>query len=229
MGWKRKHKQPDWKTQIYKMKESELAQKFIDYFSEGYEIFKEVPGRGIIDIVLRNEDTLTAIEVKNKLSFDVIEQAAGNLPYVNFSYVAVPRPRGMTFAMQVCHKYGIGVLTYENIVFDGGIHEWIAPERHEIVNGFQLELADWMKKSVAGSQNERMTSFKYTIENICRYLERNDGAKLQESLENVIFHWSNITCAKSAVYQWIKKGVIKEFELRDGHLFLTEAGKKLCS
>ena len=87
------------------MKESELAEKFISYFSEGYEIFKEVPANGIIDIVLRSGDVVTAIEVKNKLSFEVIEQAVGNIPYVNFSYVAVPRPRHKNFAVQVCRNF----------------------------------------------------------------------------------------------------------------------------
>ncbi len=54
------------------MTEAELAQKFVEYLQDQYELYFEVEG---VDIVAKNGHILIAVEVKTSLNFRVIEQA----------------------------------------------------------------------------------------------------------------------------------------------------------
>lgn len=204
------------------MKETELAEKFIEYFSDNYEIYKEVPACGIIDFVAKSDNTTIAVEVKLSLNFDVIEQANRNKGYCDYSYIAVPCPKSTHFGYQICKMLGIGV-----IVFDewGNIHEKVNPIKNRHNRYFKLKLEPYMMRSVAGSKNDRMTEFKVTIENIVQYIKRHPDCTLKECLENTKYHWSNFSGAKSCIYQWIKNGVITEFRLENGILKLNDFNK----
>lgn len=58
------------------MKESELAEIFIDYFNDGYEVYSEVPaGGGIVDFVATDGTIYIGCEVKNSFGLTVMEQA----------------------------------------------------------------------------------------------------------------------------------------------------------
>src|SRR4051812_10677668 len=96
------------------MTEAELAQKFIDYFDDGFEIYKEVPAGGIVDIVLVDGFVRVALEVKTSLNFDVIWQAHSRRPYFHYTYAAVPvKHRRLHPAQEaLCKHLGIGVLCY---------------------------------------------------------------------------------------------------------------------
>jgi hypothetical protein len=204
------------------MKETELAEKFIAYFSD-FEIYKEVPAAGIIDFIVKNGIISMAVEVKLSLNFEVIEQANRNKYYCDYSYIAVPMPKKKGFAFDICAMLGIGVLTYD--VF--GVKEIVKPTRNRRHKFYAIELKDYMKRSVAGSQNDRMTPFKATIENMVRYIEMYPGCTLKQCLENVDFHWSNISSAKACVYKWITEGVIKEFRIENNVLILNDYSKNI--
>lgn len=205
------------------MTEVELAQKFIDYFNDdGYEVYKEVPSNGIIDIVAKSGNITVAIEVKVRLSFEVIEQAYRHLGYTTYVYVAVPHTKG-SFAHHICSQLGIGVLEYNPNQYYGvtPITQIVKPKIFRKSKFLKLKLEEWMKQSVAGSQNDRQTAFKNTISEMVKYIKRHPGCTLTDCLKNVDFHWSNITSAKGCVYQWIQKGIIKEFRLEKGILKLN--------
>lgn len=203
------------------MRETELAEKFIQYFSEGYEIFKEVPSSGIIDFVARSGKTLIAVEVKTRLSFEVIEQAQKNRFSCDYSFIAVPHPKRTHYGYTICSMLGIGVLTYHEKY--NSVYEQVKAKPQKVPHYMRPVLQEFMKKSVAGSQNDRQTAFKNTINAMSTYIKRHPGCTLKECLSNVNYHWSNMSSAKGCVYRWIKEGVIKDFRLEDGRLFLTEA------
>ena len=204
------------------MKETELAEKFIEYF-DGQDVYQEVPANGIIDIVVVMGKALIGIEVKTRLSFEVIEQAHENRYNVNYTYIAVPSPRRQGFGFKICNMLGIGVLTYDEYE---GVREVVSPQNTHIKGTpyyHKLKLEPWMKRSVAGSQNDRMTAFKATIENMVSYIKRFPGCTLKQCLANCDgYHWGSLSSARSAVYVWLQRGVIKDFQLIDGKLYLNE-------
>ena len=106
------------------MKETELAQKFINSLSDIYDLYFEV---GTMDIVGKQGNIVTAIEVKKQLNFKVIEQAYYNIPNANYSYIAVPQQyKQNNFAYTICETFGIGVLLY-NEDYDS-VYERIKPK-----------------------------------------------------------------------------------------------------
>lgn len=198
------------------MKEFELADKFIEYFNDGYEVYKEVPAMGIIDIVAKSGPIIIAVEVKMNMNLAVIEQAWNNRIYANYSYVAIPQPQKRNFGYDVCNWHGIGVLEWSNV---GGVVQSARATFNRKI--YPPKLADYMKLSVAGSKNDRVTAFKNTINNIVSYLERHNGAKLGDTLKIIEHHWGSFNGAKSCVYHWVKTGVIKEFSIKKGCLYLN--------
>jgi hypothetical protein len=189
------------------MKETELAQYFIDHF-EGFEIFKEVPAYGIIDIVLRSGQITTSIEVKCSLNFEVIEQAFNNINMANYSYIAVPKPKSKSFAYRICKEYGIGVLVLAKRNSNSRpefytIEELVKPRFNRKIS--KLELHDWQKESVAGSQNERMTAFKNSVRDIVQYVQRNKGkVHIKDVLKNVSTHYSSISSATQCIIRMVQ-------------------------
>jgi len=204
------------------LKETELAKKFIEFFNDKFEIYKEVPAEGFIDFVAVNGNIKIGVEVKLSLNFNVIEQALKNKKYCTYSYIAVPKPKNKHLGYKICEDYGIGILIYQNVGGYEYIYEHIKPKVNRNSKYFKLDLQQYMKDSPAGTATDRITPFKLTMENMCRYIQRHPGCTLKKCLEDVDFHWSNITCAKGCVYQWIKKGVIKEFKIENGRLYLNK-------
>ena len=200
------------------MKESDLALKFIEYFSEGYEVYKEVPVAGVIDMVVTDGTVKIGIEVKTKLSFKVIEQAFYKKPYLNYAYIAVPMGKDQGFAFYICRQLNIGVLLYNEK--RNQIVEEVKPTLNR--NKSRVVLHEYMKESVAGSQNQRVTAFGNTVNEIVKYLQRHDGATLEEVLHNVEYHWSNFSAAKASVYKWCANGVIKKFKVEKGKVYLNK-------
>lgn len=202
------------------MRETELALKIIDYYS-GWDIYKEVPSGGIIDIVCKKENVVTSIECKMQLNFDVIGQAYKNIPYVNFSYIAVPERKTRTFAFNVCKDYGIGILFCSS---RGRVEEVLRPKYFRHKSAIKLE--PYMKKSEAGSQNNRVTAFKNTIDEIEILLKRKGGrAHITEIFrKDSYFHYSSCSSARQAIKNLLqgRKNVIENFYFDKGFLILKQ-------
>lgn len=208
---------------LYFMKETELAKYFIDYLSD-YDIYQEVPASGIIDIVAKKGNIITAIEVKKSLNFNVFEQAFNNKRNAHYSYVAVPYARRSSFTINLFKSYGIGILIYNQYGYDCKIKEIVKPTFNRKI--LKIKLEEWMKKSVAGSKNDRMTAFKNSIFEIKEQIEKRGGKCLISDILNsrCHYHWASFSSAKSSIIEMCNRGVIKEF-IRDGaYLIINQNG-----
>lgn len=208
------------------MNEIELAEKFIAYFG-GYEIYQEVPALGIIDFVAVAGNIRTAVEVKTTFNWKVFEQAVRNKNYAHYSYVAVPHNKDAHFRERLCKDYGIGLLYFspkpewvKNIEDYNFISEAVAPRINRSIA--KVKLREYMKDSVAGSQNQRITAFGNTINAFKIFLQRNGGkVSIKRVIEDVAHHYGSNTSAKQCIINLCRSGVIKDFNYEDGFLILN--------
>lgn len=199
------------------MKETDLAQHVCDFYSEGFEVFKEVGAWGsTIDIVLRSGILTTAIECKLTFGLDVIEQAHRNREYCNFSYVAVPAGRARWFQRTICLDYGIGILTVD--MKSGKVMEQIRPKLHRKVR--RVALADFQKENIAGVVSGRKTAFGNTVDELKDIVKRNPGIRMKEAVGKIQHHYAKDTNASASLFAWIKRGVITGIYHEKGKLFL---------
>lgn len=223
------------------MKETELAESIVEHYSD-WEVFKEVPYSGIIDIVCRKAGIHVAIECKTSLNFDVLEQALRNKEGFHFSYVAVPYAKQFrsqnNIQFNICRDYGIGVLCYipqEYKQIKYRIEELVKPKFNRKA-AIRVKLHDYMKRSVAGSQNDRMTAFKFTVEQLVTELKRAGGKmEIKKMFQTEKYHYSTNSSARLCIQRlatdqhYISDGKtytihrqIKEFYYEKGFLILTE-------
>lgn len=206
------------------MKETDLAQKFISYLS-CYDLYFEVNTvGGCVDIVASAPPLKIAYEVKTTFNFKVIEQAARNTENFHYSYVCVPHSRDIGFQLEVCKKFGVGVLVcrYPDSVLED-IYEAQKPRLNRKAWAKRVYLHDFQKRSVAGTASaDRITPFKITVENIERHVRRHPGCTMKEMIKEIHHHYHTDTSAISSLYQWMRQGVIKEVVLKEGKLYLSE-------
>jgi len=203
------------------MKESDLAKFFIDYLS-CYDLYFEIPMLNV-DIVAKHGNVLMAFEVKRSLNFRVIEQAAHNYHWFNYSYICVPWARNMHFAKEVCSIFGIGILTIHvsgNMAW-GDVNEYLKPRLNRSAHSLKksIKLPEYCKRSIAGASGNAgttITPFKITVENIIEYVKKNPDPTIKEVFDNVETHYSSFSSAKSSLYQWIYRGIIKDFYFENG-------------
>jgi len=79
-----------------------------------------------------------------------------------------------------------------------------------------------MKDSEAGSQNNRITFFKDTVNQITQMLKRRGEMSLKDVIERIDHHYSHNASAKQCIIEMCRRGVIKEFRFENGKLILTE-------
>jgi len=215
------------------MLEKDLAKHFIEFFS-CFNLYFEVDYWRCVDIVALAENYTVAIEVKTSFNFKVLEQAVENRNRFNYSYIGIPATKSLTlFQRKLCEDYGIGLLIYDEkyIRARGGVLELVAPKlnRHASKSKLLPFLHEYSKKSIAGSKSgdgTKITAFSITVENLCVYVKRNNGCLLKVAVDNFNHHYGDHKSACVNLYKWITKGVIKEVELRDGKLYLTEIGEQ---
>lgn len=206
------------------MTEAELAIKFIEYFSD-QDVYQEVPMQGICDIVVREGNIITAIEVKQSLNFEVIEQALNNKKYAHYSYVAVPWKKWgyKGIREQILKSLGIGLLTYQEVFSyknntKSEIKEVVSPALNRQITKPDLE--DWMKRSVAGSQNDRMTAFKHFVEVMQRVVAVSpSGLTVNEVWERTPRHYSTMSSFKSCMIRYCNQGIITNISYDKGKFY----------
>jgi len=200
-----------------KMKETELAKKFIDYLS-CYDLYFEIPTRNV-DIVAKSGILLMAFEVKTMLNFKVIEQAFYNIQYFHYSYICVPNPKGnIGFQQRICEKFGIGILGHNEIM---GVRELCKPRLNRKALTKYVKLPEYSKRSIAGAPSNSgttITAFKHTIDNMEKYIRRHPGCSLKECISEVSHHYGSESTAIASIYKWLNNGVITEFQLINGKL-----------
>lgn len=205
-----------------KMSEAELAQKFVDYLKEDYELFFEMYD---VDIIGRDRDKkfTIGVEVKTSLNFKVIEQAYYNLNHrVNYSYIAVPETKDISFAFTICKMIGIGVL----VCHDGRyVYQKIPAKlnRHNRIS--RLNFREVYKQAIPGTkcgQTGIDSDFNITVKNIERYVVANPGCTIKDVVNNIDYHYSSLSSAKSSIYNRIKSGIIKSIRMEGRQLYFVK-------
>lgn len=214
------------------MTEAQLALKFIDYFAE-FDIYKEVPGGGgIIDIVAVKSGIRTAIEVKVHLNFEVIWQAYQSRNQCHYAYAAVPIKVKAGYGIHIhpaqkvlCLHLGIGIIacierpTGFPDKFKYTIEEIVKPQLNR--HARKIFLHDYMKRSQAGSQSDRMTAFGYFVECFTTVVAKcPEGIEPKQVFESLTFqHYRTVSLFKNAVVKYCRTGVINNIEFRQGKFF----------
>ena len=207
------------------MKETELAQRFVDYLSD-FDLYFEVDYYRSVDIVALNGRISAAYEVKTTFNFKVLEQAIENSKHFNYSYIAVPEFKDGSIQLQLCRDYGLGLIMYDNKHGYHDVREWIHPRLNRHVNNNRLieNLHVVNKLSKPGAQSgdgEKITAFQITVENAVRYVQRHPGCTIKEMVDKIIHHYSTDKLACTNIYGRIYQGVIKELRLECGKLYTT--------
>ena len=208
------------------MKETELAQKFVDYLS-CYDLYFEVDYYRSVDIVALAEKYSIAVEVKTTFNFKVLEQAIENAKHFNFSYIACPSFDG-AIQLQLCRDYGIGLLIYNDKCSyrsEWGLREIVSPRlnRHAKLNHLKERLCDRHKLSLPGSKSgdtTKITAFGVTRESAIRFVNRNAGCSMNELIKGITHHYSSDKAARANLYQWINTGVINELMIENKKVYL---------
>ncbi|MBO0947323.1 hypothetical protein [Fibrella forsythiae] len=209
------------------MKETEIGDKVVQFFQlPGNEVFCEVPCAGIIDVVIKQGTIIIAIECKVSFGLSVIEQAAKNLYYSHYSYVAVPQISRGSFAYQICKEYGIGILTTGKTE-QSNVCEALAPRLHRRIT--RPKLPEFCKLNRAGVQSDRWTSFSWFVETMKRELSRHPDGLTHKQVFDKCGHYTSAASLKSSLLKYVRTQVITGIEFRDGHFFLTSAHQNVSS
>lgn len=217
------------------MTEAQLALKFIAHFSD-FDIYKEVPAGGICDIVVDMGRAKVGIEVKTSLSFDVLYQAYERRPFFHYVYIAVPVKTAIHRAAKLfCEQHGIGVLGYkerpgmyghsDDAPDKGIITEHIKPRLNR--KPLRVMLHEYMKRSEAGSQNNRITSFGYFVESFEETVKRWPGLNPKDIFDKLTYrHYLSLSSFKSCVTGYCRSGVIKNVIFEGGKFYIKPNDKE---
>lgn len=209
------------------MKETELAQHFVNYFS-CYDLYFEVNYGRCVDIVAMAEKLAIAIEVKTSFNFKVLEQAIENKERFHYSYIAVPKFKDSAFQKRLCRDYGVGLLVFDEKY--KSVKCIISPKlnRKAWTNKLDKSLHEYCKKSLPGSKSgegTKMTAFSITVDSLLFAVKGNPGKSLKSIIEMIDHHYSSDKTAVACIRQWLNKGIITCVKLENGKLYPNEQQK----
>ena len=203
------------------MKETDLAQHFVNYFS-CYELYFEVDYGRCVDIVAIAEKFAIAIEVKTSFNFKVLEQAIENKEMFHYSYIAVPKFKDPEFQKRLCRDYGIGLLVFDEQY--KSVKCIVPPKlnRKAYTKKLDKALHEYCKNSLPGSKNGdtmKITAFSITVDSLLFAVKRNPGKPLKSIIEMIDHHYSSDKTAVACIRQWLDKGIITCVKLENGKLY----------
>lgn len=151
------------------MKETDLAMPLKKLFEEvGYVVYSEVQGKWFTkraDMIVTNDDSLIAIELKTSLSFKVIDQARFWKKYADYVYVVVPKTktkRSIT-AIETLENLGIGLIEVDLVGYTKLVNkENIDPKAYlevmpVIVNPIKNKVTERNRKQFENLSEEHKT------------------------------------------------------------------------
>lgn len=206
------------------MTEADLCLKLEDFYAD-CDIYKEVPAAGgRCDMYIKRGCLWIAIEAKLQFSTKLIHQALTNMPYANYSYVAVPELKGSYSAQKICKSLGIGVLEYTTSLYASNRYKFKEIEqpvfRRKII---PFRVLPEMKLAIAGVQHNTHSEFKVTLAFIKNRIEREGGkALIKTFFDNDSYHYSHSKSAKACITKLCRDGAIKEFKIDGKYFVITE-------
>lgn len=201
------------------------------------EQLEEVPAGGICDIVVDKGIVKVGIEVKTSLNFEVIQQAFDRREYFHYVYIAVPvKHKVSRIQERICREFGIGILGYKESDYnhwrkehreemglpDFYIEEHLKPKLNRKPRKIKLE--EYMMRSIAGSQNSRITAFGDFVDKMVKVVEKEGkGIGVKELFDKIeVKHYRTLSVFRSSVVKYVNTGVIKGIDFRDGKFFISK-------
>jgi hypothetical protein len=124
--------------------------------------------------------------------------------------------------MRICQDYGIGVLTYEKTKRGNDeIEEAVKPKLNRKALTKIVNPQEFNKTAEAGCVHGRPTPFKEMVKEITEYLINHPGATCKEVFDSNYITYRTLSAFKAGMYQWIRKGVIKDFYIKMSKLYLN--------
>jgi len=140
----------------------------------------------------------------------------------HYSYACVPFVKNYHFRAEICSHFGIGLLMYDPVF--NKVIEAVKPRLNRKVWADVLNPPKYCKRSIAGASSSAgttVTAFRNTVDRIVQYLARHNGATIDDVYKHGLTHYRTLSSTKSCLAKWISNGVITEFYIDKGRLYLT--------
>ena len=209
---------------VGKIKESDLCKPlaaFMEKSYEGCELYYEVKTirDRKVDCVCKtaNGETI-AIEMKLHANLTVLYQAFNNLECCNYSMILIPagclRDFSRSFIKTLCIKLGIGLLLINR--YNEIKQETCAVKNDNPNNAQYVKLFEQQKNFIGGEASSACWSeYSQTIYEITNWLKEHKSGNLTDILKQINHHYSSVSNGKRAIMRYIKRGILKQFEIED--------------
>ncbi len=222
-----------------KYTEEQLATVAVSHLQEmGYETYEEVhlgPGPRP-DIVGLQGSRIAIVEVKRSMSLTLLNQIMHWRGQVHYVYGAIGAGRIGMAADRLCRQEGLGLWQIDSNMWGQNVtpditratitsaldarmyrHKtalWTLDRIREACNDHNRSGSSW---AAAGSKaGGYWTPFAQTRRELGRMVKKDPGKKMEEYLAAMSHHYASINSGKASLYDLIRRGILKEFELRRG-------------
>lgn len=209
---------------VGKIKESDLCKPLAAFMEKSYkgcELYYEVKTirDRKVDCVCKTADGETiAIEMKLHANLTVLYQAFNNLECCNYSMILIPagclRDFSRSFIKTLCIKLGIGLLLINR--YNEIKQETCAVKNDNPANAGYVKLFEQQKNFIGGEASSACWSeYSQTIYEITNWLKEHKNGNLTDILKQINHHYSSVSNGKQAIMRYIKRGILKQFEIED--------------
>lgn len=209
---------------VGKIKESDLCAPLAAFMEKSYkgcELYYEVKTirNRKVDCVCKTADGETiAIEMKLHANLTVLYQAFNNLECCNYSMILIPagclRDFSRSFIKTLCLKLGIGLLLINR--YNEIKQETCAIKNDNPANAQYVKLFEQQKNFIGGEASSACWSeYSQTIYEITNWLKEHKSGNLTDILKQINHHYSSVSNGKQAIMRYIKRGILKQFEIED--------------
>lgn len=209
---------------VGKIKESDLCKPLTAFMEKSYkgcELYYEVKTirDRKVDCVCKtaNGETI-AIEMKLHANLTVLYQAFNNLECCNYSMILIPagclRDFSRSFIKTLCVKLGIGLLLINR--YNEITQETCMAKNENPINAKYVKLFEQQKNFIGGEASSACWSeYSQTIYEITNWLKEHKSGNLTDILKQINHHYSSVSNGKQAIMRYIKRGILKQFEIED--------------
>ena len=209
---------------IGKIKESDLCKPLAAFMEKSYkgcELYYEVKTirDRKVDCVCKtaNGETI-AIEMKLHANLTVLYQAFNNLECCNYSMILIPvgclRDFSRSFIKTLCIKLGIGLLLINR--YNEITQKTCMTKDNNPTYAKYVKLFEQQKNFIGGEASSACWSeYSQTIYEITNWLKEHKSGNLTDILKQINHHYSSVSNGKQAIMRYIKRGILKQFEIED--------------